>query len=79
MRKRDIALELVLEKVAVFYYILYYIIGVKLELLPSLKDIGDLNFTETTVFMMPVYFIIVIISQVITYAGVDLFTKEKED
>jgi len=68
----------VLEKVAVFYYIFYYIIGVKLELLPSLKDIGDLHFTETTVFMMPVYFIIVIISQVVTYAGVDLFTKEKE-
>ena len=78
MRKRDIALELVLEKVAVFYYIFYYIIGVKLELLPSLKDIGDLHFTETTVFMMPVYFIIVIISQVVTYAGVDLFTKEKK-
>ena len=79
MRKRDIALELVMEKVVVFYYIVYYLVGVKLELLPSLKDIGDLKFTETTVFMVLVYFIIVIISQVITYAGVDLFTKEKED
>lgn len=68
-----------MEKVVVFYYIVYYLVGVKLELLPSLKDIGDLKFTETTVFMVLVYFIIVIISQVITYAGVDLFTKEKED
>ena len=77
MRKRDIALELVLEKIIMFYYIFYYIIGVKLEILPSIRSIGDLNFTETHVVMLPVYLIVVILSQVVTYAGVDLFTKEE--
>ena len=77
MRKRDIALELVLEKIIMFYYIFYYIIGVKLEILPSIRDIGDLNFTETHMVMLPVYLIVVILSQVVTYAGVDLFTKEE--
>lgn len=77
MNKTDKVLEVAMEKVAVFYYVVYYLIGSKLELLPSLKEIGDGAFTHLHIIMMIVYMIVVNLSHLVTCAGVDLFTKEK--
>lgn len=78
LRKRDKALELAMEKVAVFYYILYYIIGNSLDILPSLQDIGEGNFTEFTIGMMMVYMAVVNLSHWITCEGVDFFTRKEK-
>lgn len=61
------------------YFIVYYLIGLHFDLLPSLTEIENGTYSVFQTGMMAVYLIVVVVSQYITVLGVDFFTKDKPE
>lgn len=60
------------------YFVVYYLLGLHFNLLPSLTEIENGTYSVFQTGMMAVYLIVVVVSQYLTSLGIDLFNKGGE-